>query len=64
MSKRDYYKIAIRLIPQDIIDKYNLMDKKIGGFICVRLEKGMCGLFQASIIAHTARKEHMCPFGY
>ena len=26
MSKHEYYKIALSLIPQDIINKYNLVD--------------------------------------
>ena len=35
MSKNYYYKIALSLIPQDVIYKYNLMDKKMNGFIYV-----------------------------
>ena len=50
MTKHEYYKIAIRLIPQDVIDEYNLMYKKINGFLYVRTEKGMCGPVQAGII--------------
>ena len=44
MSKHEYYKIAISLIHQDIIDKYNLMDKQNNLFLYVRVEKGMYGL--------------------
>ena len=40
------------------------MDKQINGFLCVRVEKVICGLFQPGIIAHTALKEHLQPFGY
>ena len=64
MSKNEYYKIAPRLIPQEIIYKYNLMDKKIKGFIYVRVEKGMYDLFQAGIISHTSLKKHLHPFRY
>ena len=40
------------------------MDKHINGFLYVRVEKGMYGLVLAGIIAHTALKEHIQPFGY
>ena len=64
MAKHEYYKISISLIPQNIIDKYNLMDKQINCFLYVRVEKGMYGLLQAGIIAHMALKENLRPFGY
>ena len=56
MYKHEYYKIALILIPQDTISNYNLMDKKINGFLYVRVEKGVYGLVHAGIIAHTALK--------
>ena len=40
------------------------MDKQINGFLYVRVEKGMYGIFQTGIIAHTALKEHLRPFRY
>ena len=64
MAKDEYYKISIILIPQEVIDEYNLMDNQINGFLYVCMEKGMYGLVQAGIIAHTALKEHLRPFEY
>ena len=52
------------MIPQDIIDNYNLMDKQTKGFLYVRAEKGMYGLVQAGIISNTALKGNLRPFGY
>ena len=40
------------------------MNKKINGFLYVRVEKVMYGLVQAGIISHTALKKHLRPFGY
>ena len=40
------------------------MDNKINGFLYVRVEKGIYGLVQAGIIAHTALNEHLQLFGY
>ena len=64
MSKHEYYKIAIILILQEVIDEYNLVDKQIKGFLYVRVYKVMYGLVQARIISHMALKEHLQPFGY
>ena len=64
MSKHEYYNIVLRLIPQEVINTYNLVDKQINIFLRVRVEKGMYGLVQVVIITHTALKEHLCPFGY
>ena len=64
MSKHEFCNISIRLIPQEIIYKYKQTEKKIDGFIYVRAEKGMYGLFQASIISHKYLKENLQPLGY
>ena len=64
MLKHKYYNIALKLIPQEVINTYNLVDKKINIFLRVKVEKGMYGIVQAGIIPHTALKEHLCPFGY
>ena len=39
MKKGEYYKISIKLIYQEIIDKYDLDNKQIYGYIYVRVEK-------------------------
>ena len=50
MFNYEYYKIALSLISQDIIDKYNLMDKQRNGFLSDKVEKGKYGTVQAGII--------------
>ena len=52
MNKGKYYSISIILIPQYIIDKYDLNKNQINGYIYVRVKKGMYGLVQAGIVAH------------
>ena len=56
MNKAQYLKIALNILPQDIIDKYDLLRKQCDGYIYVRIEKGMYGLVQAGIITHDALK--------
>ena len=64
MYNKDYYKTAINLIPQDIVDKYDLIEKKNNGYAYVRVENWMYGLVQSGIIANMELKEHLLPFGY
>ena len=64
MNKAEYLKIALKILPQDINDTYDLLSKKCDGYIYVRTEKGMYGLVQAGIIAHDKLKEHLNPYGY
>ena len=44
MNKAEYIKIALKIIPQEIIDKYDLLSKQCDRYIYVIIEKGMHGL--------------------
>ena len=35
MKNKEYYKIAINLIPQDILEKYELTNKQVSGSVYV-----------------------------
>ena len=57
--------ITLKIIPQEIIDAYNLtalVDYQ--GWIYMRIKKGVYGLKQARIIANQELVNHMAPFGY
>ena len=64
MNNKEYYKIFINLIPLEIIDKYNLLENKIDGYLYVRVVKVIYCLVQAGIIAHEELKENIRPYGY
>ena len=57
-------KIALKILPQEIIDTYDLLSKQCAGYIYVRINQGMYGLVQYGIIAHDSLKEHLKPYGY
>ena len=59
----DYYKIAIILIPKNIINNYDLMENQIDVLIYVNVYKFMYGLVQAGVDTHTALKDRLLPFG-
>ena len=52
-------------MPDDVIEHYNLRDKATpDGYIYCKIQKGMYGLPQASIIAQQLLKEHLQKHGY
>ena len=55
-KNKEYCKITINLIPQEIIDKYDLPKRKIDVYVYYRVVKLMYGLEKSGIIAHEALK--------
>ena len=64
LPRKEYMKIHISLIPQEIIDEYNLMPKVHNGYVFVAIGKGMYGLPQAGILANQLLARNLGPFGY
>jgi hypothetical protein len=57
-------KIPISRFPQDIIDKYNLLDIVDDGFIYCKIKQGMYSLKQAAILAYQHLVKCLKPHGY
>ena len=58
-------RIPLKIIPQEIIDAYNLNAMVNNqGWIHMRIKKGMYSLKQAGIIAYQELVKNMAPFGY
>ena len=60
---KKYYRISIKLIPQEIIYKYDLDNKKVDVYIYVRVVKWMDILVKSGIIFHESLKEHLQKYG-
>ena len=56
MDTCEYMRIKASLIPKEIIQQYQLVDKIHNGCIYMEISKGMYGLPQSGIIAHTQIK--------
>jgi hypothetical protein len=56
--------LALTISPQEIIDKYKLMDKEKNGKIYIRIDKGMYGLPQAGRLANNLQVKRLVPHGY
>ena len=50
------------IIPEDIMQQYQLADNIHNVFVYMETRKGTYGLPQSGIISHTQLKEHLSPF--
>ena len=65
LPEPEFMCIPLKIIPQEIIDAYNLTEiVNNQGWIYMRIKKGMHGLKQAWITANQELVIHKSPFGY
>ena len=64
LKNYEYIFIELNLLPEDIINKYNLQDIAHNNKVYAEVQKGMYGLPQAGLIAYNDLKKHLKPFGY
>ena len=60
----EYMKLDLSIIPEQIIDQYNLLNIAYNKSIYIEIQKGIYGLPQAGKIAHDELKKHLATFGY
>ena len=64
MPEPEYMRIPWNIIPNDIIRRYNLTEKRHGDYVYVKITKGMYGLKQAAILAYKQLCDHLASHGY
>ena len=64
LPRKECMKLAMKLIPNKIIQQYNLLPLVHDGYIYIEISKGMYGLPQAGKIANKALEQHLKTFGY
>ena len=57
-------KMKLEIIPQEIIDQYQLQDMEKDGWVYMKIVKGMPGLKQAARVANERLVHHLAPYGY
>ena len=57
-------KVKLDLIPQEIIDQYDLTKIACEGWVYLEIQKGTYGLPQAGILANNRLKAYLAPLGY
>ena len=64
MDHPEYMRLPMKIMPQEIIDKYNLNNIASDGWVYVRIERGMYGLPVAGRIANDLLVKRMRAYGY
>jgi hypothetical protein len=64
LPRFEYMKMLISRFPEEIIQKYNLNDLAIDGWVYIEIRKGMYGLKQAGLLANQLLHTRLAPFGY
>ena len=64
LDRYEYMCMPIKIIPQEIIDHYNLLPKVKNGFVYMEIRRGMYGLPQAGVLANKLLKERLIKYGY
>ena len=62
MDRYDYMKLALDIIPEEIIQQYNLINLEHKGFVYMVIQKVMYGLPQARKFANDKLKLHLAKF--
>ena len=57
-------KMKLKIIPQEIIDQYQLQDQEENGWLYMNIVKGMPGLKQAAGLANERLVHHLATYGY
>jgi hypothetical protein len=64
LGRFEYMVINLSSLPQETIDKYNLMELAQGGKVYIKIQKGMHGLPQAGILANELLQRNLAKDGY
>ena len=64
MYRPEYMRISIKIIPQEIIEKYKLNEIEDNGWVYIKISKGMYGLPQSGKIALKILKNRLAKAGY
>ena len=64
LKRKEYFKLSLRDIPDEIIAEYRVHDMAVDGHIYVEVSKGMYGLPQAGLLANEHLERKLRPFGY
>ena len=64
MNRYEYMKLPLDIVPEEIIQQYNLINLAHKGFVYMDIQEGVYGLPQAGKISNGKLKLHLSKFGY
>jgi hypothetical protein len=60
----EYMRLPLKILPHDIIEKYDLKRLAVNDWVYLDIRKGMYGLKQAGLLADQVLQKRLKPFGY
>jgi hypothetical protein len=60
----EFMKMFLSRFPEEIIQKYNLNDLAVDGWVYIETRKGMYGLKQVGLLGNILLQTLLAPFGY
>ncbi|KAL7479054.1 hypothetical protein ACHAW6_004800 [Cyclotella cf. meneghiniana] len=64
MDRYKYMCMPLKIIPEHIIEQYNLHEKAKNGYVYMEIRRAMYGLPQAGILANRLPKQRLAKHGY
>jgi hypothetical protein len=64
LPRFEYMKMLLSRFPEEIVDKYNLNDLAVDGWVYIEIRKGVYVLKQAGLLANQLMQTRLAPFGY
>jgi hypothetical protein len=60
----EYMKMLLSHFPEEIIQRYNLNDLAVEGWVYIEIRKGMYGLKQVGLLASQSLQTRLAPYWY
>jgi hypothetical protein len=64
LPRFEYMKILLSRFPEEIIQKYNLNELAVDGWVYIEIRKGVYGLKQSGLLANQLLQTWLAPFEY
>jgi hypothetical protein len=64
LPRYEYMRLSLAIIPDEVIEKYNLRSIAVDGWVYLEIRKGMSGLKQAGLLAKQLLQKRLEPYGY
>jgi hypothetical protein len=63
LDRYEYMRMLLSRFPEEIVNKYNLKELALDGWVYIEIRKGMYGLKQANLLANQLLKKCLAPYG-
>jgi hypothetical protein len=64
LHRYEYMRMLLSKFPEEIINRYNLKELAVDGWVYIEIRKGMYGLKQSGLLANQLLQKRLAHFGY